>query len=263
MIDIYTPSGIGDIYWLLSKVYYPIERMGEKIRIHTPPGQDEKASRGKFLEYMSAIESVKPDGITYNELKQKAKNYYTIEKTMYLECNSWLESGKSLESYLPKFKSEYNLPWPIVCPPEKTKKRVVVYTSGKQNNNSKSTGRWSYTDWRILCHKLKKLNCELWWIGASYDIDMVEECKINNFWIDKDAPSVMALLRSADAFISFQSGLSCISVMEKIPTCMLYFRKLDLLSKSFHPQGGNYRPLFFDDIPIDNVITWTKEAIKE
>lgn len=113
-IDLYTPSGIGDIYWILMKLGRRANEIGAKFRIHTPPGQDIKMQRGKFLEFIDCVESVTADGITYPALIKKAKevgHYRELQSVMYCECNTWLEEGNRIEFYLHEFPTEFILNW--------------------------------------------------------------------------------------------------------------------------------------------------------
>jgi len=262
MIDLYTPSGIGDIYWVLQKLARTASAQGEKFRIHTPPGSDIKMARGKFLEYIDCVESVTPDGIPYPELIKKAAqfNYKSLEPVMYCEANTWLEDGKRIEQYLPAFPTEFVLNWQVSHESLRKakkhllpdKKNIVVYTSGIANNDSNSTGKWTHKEWFARIADLKQQeDVNLIWIGASYDTDLLQPIKkhFDSIFIDESADVVVMLLRQCDGFISYQSGLSVISVIENIPTFMLYFKKIDKLRHAFNPPSVNYSAPFFDDLP--------------
>ncbi len=262
-IDLYTPSGIGDIYWVLMKLARKANEIGAKFRIHTPPGADVKMARGKFLEFIDCVESVAPDGISYQALIKKAREvgFYTeLQPVMYCECNTWLEDGNRIEFYLPAFETEFVLNWQMDHDSIRKAKRVlrhdrkniVVYTSGIANNASASTGSWDASDWRQRLEALAAMpDVNLIWIGASYDLDLlagVKHCFAHTM-VDEDSDVVVMLLRMCDGFISYQSGLSVISVIEKTPTFMLYFRKIDKLRFSFNPPEGIYDAPFFDYKP--------------
>ena len=265
MIDLYTPSGIGDIYWILQKLARAANESGEKFRIHVPPGNGAKFERGKFLEYVDCVESVAPDGISYPELIKRAAAagpYRKLAPVMFCEVNTWLEAGNRLEHYLPDFPTEFILNWQIddelkrralsYLKPEK--KNVVVYTSGIANNESASTGRWAARDWLPRLAELRAVeNVNLIWIGAEYDADILQTCRslFDSVLLDLPAPVIISLLRNCDGFISYQSGLSCISVVESVPTFMLYFRKIARLTHTFNPPtGAEYKAAFFDDLPF-------------
>lgn len=266
-IDLYTPSGIGDIYWILQKLARTANAQGAKFRIHTPPGAGDKFARGKFLEFIDCVESVTPDGIDYKALIPKAKHYSSLESEMLCECNTWLEKGNRLEHYMPDFPTEFVLNWQIGDESKREaqthikadKKNIVIYTSGRANNDSASTGKWTSKDWapRIKALRADK-SLNLIWIGANYDTDLLGEFKecFDSVLIDKPADVVLSLLRLCDGFISYQSGLSCISVVEEIPTMMLYFKKIEALTRTFNPPGGTYSPVFFDDMP--DFVEWVK-----
>jgi hypothetical protein len=265
-IDLYTPSGIGDIYWVLMKLARKANEVGAKFRIHTPPGADIKMARGKFLEFIDCVESVTPDGIPYPALIKKAREigFYTeLQPVMYCECNTWLEEGNRIEHYLPAFETEFVLNWQVDHDSLRKakrylradKKNVVIYTSSIANNESTSTGSWKASDWSSRISELAKMpDVNLIWIGASYDEDMLKQWMDIRFaashvLIDEPADVIVMLLRMCDGFISYQSGLSVISVIESVPTFMLYFRKIDKLRFAFNPPGGNYDAPFFDHRP--------------
>ena len=262
MIDLYTPAGIGDIYWILQKLARTVREAGEKLRIHAPPGNGAKFERGKFLEFIDVVESVTPDGIPYPELIKKAQQYTALQPVMYCEANTWLESGQRLEQYMPAFPTEFVLNWQIDDAEVRrastyldfSKKNVFIYTSGVANNNSTSTGQWSAKEWRARVEAMRKPGVDLVWLGAHYDADILDgeynlRALFDRVVIDEPAGVVLSALRLCDAFISYQSGLSCISVVEAVPTLMLYFKKLDKLSQAFHPPNAVYAPVFFDDLP--------------
>lgn len=262
-IDLYTPSGIGDIYWILMKLARKANEVGRKIRIHCPPGADIKMARGKFLEFIDCVESVAPDGIPYERLIQKAQSfghYPALADEMFCECNTWLESGERLELYMPAFPTEFALNWQI--DPESIRratsflnpsmKNIVIYTSGRMNNMSKSVGRWSIMDWRKQVAQVRAMpDVNLIWIGAQYDADILPDLKRNfeHILIDETADVILSLLRLCDGFVSYQSGLSVISVCEQVPTYMLYFRKIEKLTHTFNPPEGEYQAAFFDEVP--------------
>ncbi len=261
MIDLYTPSGIGDIYWVLQKLGRAANAAGEKFRIHTPPGQGAKFARGKFLEFIDCVESVQPDGMPYPDLVNHAETYEGLQPVMYCEANTWLESGQRLEHYMPAFETEFVLNWQIGLDSIRkasqhldfSKKNVLIYTSGVQNNESLSTGPWKPSDWVDRVREIKGSGVHLVWVGAHYDSDILKACDMAHLFdrimTDEPADVVVSALRMCDGFISYQSGLSCISTVESIPTLMLYFRKIEALSKTFHPVEANYEPVFFDEAP--------------
>lgn len=261
MIELYTPSGIGDIYWILQKLARTANAQGEKFRIHTPPGNGAKFERGKFLEFIDCVESVDTAGIPYPKLIEKAQHYDKLEPVMYCEANTWLESGCRLEHYMPAFPTEFVLNWEISLDAIRTaskymdfsKKNILVYTSGKANNESASTGPWKPADWVERIKEIRGPGVNLVWVGAHYDTDILAAYNMpplfDKIMTDEPADVVISALRMCDGFISYQSGLSCISVVESIPTLMLYFRKIEALTRTFHPNTGNYLPVFFDEAP--------------
>ena len=60
MINLYTPSGIGDIYWLLMKI---IPNTTEGLHIHVPPGLTDVDKRAHFLKSVQGVEKISMDGM--------------------------------------------------------------------------------------------------------------------------------------------------------------------------------------------------------
>jgi len=279
MIKIYTPSGIGDVYWLLMK----LAQTGEKIDIHVPAGNTDTARRSNFLENLDIVNSVNYDSIQFAQLKIKSANMYSsygklnkLPAKMFLECNTWLENGQRIENYLPKLETTYKLNWKINDSDieeaekylKKGKKNVIIYTSSIKNNDGVVTGTWTAQRWKILIDDIQKNDdINLIWIGARYDADILNLLNIDNILIDSAPGVIIHLLRNCSGFISYQSGLSVISVAEGIPTAMLYFRKIEKMLFTFCPKTSIadrniYLPLFFDNSPEGELKKWIEKLKK-
>lgn len=267
MIQVFSPSGIGDAYWLLMKV---LPNTNKRIHLRVPPGNSEVYKRSSFLCSIDRVEKVTADGLPYTALIHKAKefSYKKIEKVMYLEANTWLESGKHIEDYMPGFINSYRLNWLITKDEYQkaisffspSKKNIVIYTSSLQNN--RKVKNWNSDFWKVLISRLYK-SVNLIWIGAEYDSDILEQFKgFNLNTVINESPGViLSLLRNCTGFISYQSGLSCISVAESIPTFMLYFRHIEKLSYSICPKTSLnnsvlYYRAFFDSVYTTQIESW-------
>jgi hypothetical protein len=84
-------------------------------------------------------------------------------------------------------------------------------------------------------------------------------------WVDKPADAIIHLLRNCDKFLSYQSGLSCISVAEGISTYMLYFEKLKQLRFTFCPNKSVSNPNiytadFFNTVKDLDILKWLKNS---
>lgn len=275
MIEIYTPSGIGDIYWLLQK----LQSTGERFSIRTPPGDSAVFNRAKFLLNLEGVDRVAPTGMHYSALVAEAKKHryeQPFPRQMFLEANTHLEAGRHISEYMPNLKTEYKLNWKISEGAKvkadkilsKTKKNIIVYTSGVKNNDSQATGIWSHRNWIRIFKELNKLNdINLIWIGADYDSDMLNWVKAEHALVDAPADIILQLLRSCDGFVSYQCGLSCISVSEGIPTTMLFFKKIENLiyticSPSNDKNTKAYNPIFFNELPEKEILDWVASCTK-
>jgi len=184
MIDLITPSGIGDIYWLMMK----LQSTGEKFHIRTPSGDTPQAIRAKFLLHLEGVEKTSATGLPFPVLQKKAVafNYKTVLRQMFLECNTHLENGNRIENFMPDFPTDFKLRWKISESEkekaktyiQENKKNIVIYTSSITNNNSKSTGNWRAENWLSVIREIKKTdNVNIIWLGADYDSDMLSIIK--------------------------------------------------------------------------------------
>lgn len=263
MIELYTPSGIGDSYWPLMSV---LPNTDEKINLHVPTGSSAVEKRAHFLTYLDNVETVTADGPSYPEIIKTAKQYRSIHPKMIMEANTWLESGKTLASYCPSLPSTNRLNWEIPAAEFRTasaylsakKRNLVIYTSSLRNNREHGPKFWAD------CATALSSKYNLIWIGASYDTDMLAQLP-GDFkrLVDQPAGVIISLLRSAHGFISFQSGLSCISVAENIPTFVVYFRRILPVSIAIATQLSLdtpqlYNRAFLDTVTIEAALEWVE-----
>lgn len=261
-IVVYAPPGIGDAYWLLQKLQgYDVElRVTESHHL-----------RAHFLEHIRGV-TVTPAKFTYCRLKKLAatRQRDKVSAVMYWEANQHLEGGSRIEDYKAFLPTKFKLDWVIDKESEakalkllKPKvKNILVYASSLNLNTSKGIGtgeNWGPECWfKILDHLYKTIpDVNVIVLGAGYDNDMalkIEEGFPVTRVIDEPAPVVMTLLRNCDGFISYQSGLSVISVSEGIPTYMIYFDWLTKIQNSFCPKSSINNPKIYKHIHFSELI---------
>lgn len=299
IINYYGYPGIGDLIWGLMYIYPNIKN---DMNIHIYSSKS-NTGRSKFLNNLDRVIKVsefRPPGTLTSIFDSKRNSYIDLDNLndvndIYLGLNKFLESGKRIEQFLPKLKVTFDLPWnEDQCMKNEAIKygtnSIIIYTSKVTNNNTKPIivtnnkncktnsiySTWCKEDWLNLVKNIQLTypNKQLIWIGASYDTSMKDYLIQNGiknvkYFIDYPATFIIPLLRSCDAFISYQSGLSVISVLEKTPSFMVYFNILSNLRYSWCPPESIdnkklYNPVLFDDISKnpDLPLEWLDSVIQ-
>jgi len=273
-LHLYTAPGLGDILWILNKIYDNTEK---DIHIHS---FSRHVYSAYLLNNLPKVKSVTQwNGIrNYNDFLRKCKNEYNNYNKltdlnnineMYLEMNTHVDSGNPIHSFLPNLKTTYKLPWQ-----DNQKERVeklynkneyiLLYTSEMKNNRigPTHTGTWQFNNWLEIINKLKD-KYKLIWIGSSYDIDALKEIQNHyniDYYLNEPLDFLIPLFRNCKAFIGYQSGLNCITIQEEIPTYMLYFNKLTKLPNAIcNPtmiNSNKYYPEFFNNYNINKLNEW-------
>lgn len=285
-LNLYSISGIGDVYWNLIRLLPNLNR-DKKININV---YQRIPFSSIFLKDLKRINEIKEFPSSYfNNNHNKFLNYCDKRyesyknkldeeklnsiKNIWLHPNKHINEGNRIEEYLPKLKNiQYKLEWNFdqenynrAKTITKNKKTVIVYTSSLNNNTIFGTnilGKWSAHNWVYILKKIKESyeNINIVWIGAKYDhtittrfINEKNFNVIDHYFIDESATFLLPLLKLSNCFISYQSGLSVLSVYEDVPTCMLYFNFLNKIIGAWEPLTSInnkkiYNPLFFDNI---------------
>jgi hypothetical protein len=276
-LNIYCPGGFGDCMWLLCKIYY---NTNKKINLHSYsrhaystyllknlPKINEVTQSNPYRNYAQFVEKCKKEYINYNQLT----DLNNINE-MYIEMNNHVDSGNPINSYLPNLKTTYNLPWK-----ETQKERVesiykkdeyiVIYTSEIRNNNlnREHTGNWNFNKWHEIINKFKD-KYKIVWVGAEYDrnaLDNILKTFAIDYYVNEDVSFLLPLMRNAKATIQYQSGISCLCILENINTYMLYFNKLTKLPYMIcSPEMINnkkYKPEHFNNYNINILNQWVEE----
>lgn len=300
-LNLYSISGIGDVYWNLMRVL-PNLNQSRNVDIHVYKRIPFSAIFLKDLKRIDSVQEFPTDYFNNNHdnfLQYCDDRYKRYEEDLdkdkldnminiWLHPNKHIENGNRIEDFLPKLQdTQYQLEWNFdqkdydrAVNVTKNKKTVIIYTSSLNNNTifgSNILGKWSAHNWTYLIKRLKETyeNLNIIWIGASYDhtiktrfINEQNFDLISNYFIDEPATFILPLLKMSNCFISYQSGLSVLSVYDNVPTCMLYFNYLEKLIGTWEPANSLqdeklYKPLYFKDISNDDfdVINWVGKNI--
>lgn len=283
-ITIVSPSGIGDSWWALNKVLANNSEAIQGRKIILKPTMRKNYSSW-FLSKLKGIESVDQHPMQFHELQFKSIMNYPIyesrgfekENEIFLFPNTPLEMGIRIENYFPKIETKFDLDWDLdedFCKETRqtyiksNMKNVVLYTSScGMNFKEETTEKWIHLTGKLY-EGIENLNLILIGSYADKDLaDMIEQTFPQITVVLNQPPEVvLTLLRSCDCFISFQSGMSVISVSYQVPTMMFYFSKYDKLRYSWCPPDSInnidlYNPVFFDLLKtksgINEIINWT------
>ena len=291
-IKIYTPPGVGDTLWILQKLFPTTQR---NFELYTWSRTNKSSPFLTNLERIVSVSEFSEPFRGYTRYKTKCQEMYNIYSSnnssyfdtvdeLFLEANTFLEHGNRLETYLPNLPTQYKLPWKINSEDENIVRDytndqnvIVLYTSSMQNNklSKKEMSEWTFNAWVDLAKSLFKTypGIKIAWIGGKYDECAIKELEkdlkgeLIDYYIDKPATFIVPLLRQCKCFISYQSGISCISMSEDVPTYMLYFNHLDKLPWSICPPSfinnkSIYNPEFFGKATINDIVNWVEQHLK-
>jgi hypothetical protein len=271
---LYAPPGIGDVYWLLMKIL-PSTRDSVDIKVASTENQ-----RASFLNYIEGVASVEPGAFSLLKNKKTARmhNYTRTESVMHLEANTHLESGQRIESYLPSLDTSFRLNWKTtrdgfwVAKQYLGKRTIAIHTSSLRHNELNDIGigqDWGPQKWIEIIRQIYDLNpgVDLVWVGAKYDLEMLYFLQPHfpqmKAMVEENADVVMNFLRNCEAFISYQCGLSVVTICEGIPTYMIYFDWLRRMPNTFCPHtsisNSIYGYGFFDTMELDAPAKWLEE----
>lgn len=248
------PPGIGDSIWILQKLI----NSKEKFDFHL---SDAKPQRGKqifdLLPEVSNICEYVP-GLSYGTIKKTAANNPTQwkdnkDKAFTLECNSHLEAGKRIETYLPDLPITYKLPYAttnidkamasVLTPVRLDRKYMGLYTSSYQTSKNFGEGFWNANEWFDFAQKIWAEDNSIIFvvIGAEWDMDLtgilMTKFIANHIpfinTVGESLSVVIEILKRLTYFIGFPSGLSIINETLHKKTFMFYPKHLIPLSTAW------------------------------
>lgn len=281
-LDVYTPPGIGDSMWCLQKILGNTTR---DINLFTFERDNVSSPFLAGLTQVKQVQQFKQPYRDYNQFRADCtSNYETYlkftnddldnyDQPIYLEANDFLEHNNHLTTYLPNLETHYLLDWEFehqnneeALSLTENKNTVLVYTSSLKHNRLGPSvmGQWRFDYWERLLRELfdKYNDIKIVWVGSSNDKDAGEALSAkfpdNDFhvYVDKPSTFLMPLIRNSKCMITYQSGISCIGLVESAPVYMLYFNHLSDLRYSICPKStiGNeslYKAEFFRDRMFD------------
>jgi len=262
--------GIGDILWTFQKLQglFPV------LDINISSAGVRRSEN--FVKMIEGVRNVSYRNITRPMIRAKTVHDVNLRdyegKDFFLEANTWLESGKRIEDWMPKtenFVKDVKLkPMPTHPFVNTLQKRnnetyIGIYTSNIANNkrNGMTPELWAqYISEISSSHE----NPQIFIIGAEYDKDMALKVKqiLNSkhkihsmITIGYEIHETIGLLKKLDLIVGFPSGICILSNMFKIPNVMFmtaHLKKMHLTwvdkdlienDKCFHVQFSDHKNL--------------------
>ena len=273
IVTVGTPPGIGDSYWVLTKLQSFVEKNAIdtlRVAVHRDPIHYYTA---EFLKKVKFIDHVieTPDTFKihqfYIDTKNPgvmARNTQNVDYLIDAGAKMWI-NGDHLEDILPEYETNYDIPIDIpqsaldFADGIKRKnggKMILFYTSSLGNNGNWNPGDWTIKNWFDYLELLHKhTGARPIAIGAEWDQDYTAALKqldkkniIQDYTGSITILQTLALIKQARLVSGFASGIPIFAVYNKIPTVMFWaIRKIS--------KNGHFDPAF--------QYTWTPKGTKE
>jgi hypothetical protein len=269
-ITVDTVQGIGDLIWVYRKLSSVYDKINLNIlAIDKGPIQ----TRAKqFIETLSKIGSINYKVVTSNEYMRVAAGLYATPLVDgEYSVNAWLERGIHIENI-----DDYPVSWDIglkFSPVATPKKYVLLYVSGCSHNlgyYQMSSEEWAYIA-VSACQLVGVDTCIL--IGAQFDGDKLNEirnligAKVKTYAItDYTISQTSYLIKNAEYFIAYQSGLCMIAEEIGKHTLMVWFPHLAPMTSTWIRRNHLAEQLImhtFFGMNIENIIEAIKRHVVE
>jgi len=246
-VSVGTPPGIGDSYWVLTKMESFKEKNAIdhlKIVVHRDPIHYYTADYLKLMPFIDEVVGMTKHFGEFIKLwgedapscieRDLGGVDYLIDFGGYM----WIK-GTSLVELHPEYETNYMLPMNLSPASrrhaqemkERNKgKLVLFYTSAIGNNANWNQNDWKYTDWIELIKMINKHSgiCPIA-IGAEWDRDYIEVLTkmngggiIQDFVGKMDIEHTLSLIKEADLLIGFACGLTIVAACRGTPAVMFY-----------------------------------------
>jgi hypothetical protein len=237
------PPGIGDVLWPAYIFESFKERNGIDRLIAT--FREDWGYTSTFLKHLPCVDDVRTitDRLPFSFFLAGGHGHpLYINKgglDYMMEYGSQLELGVPLEKVIPGYEVNWNLEITgldeydqAVADLRKQAggRLVVVYTSSKGGNQSWARGDWTMADWMTLIKLIHQANgCRVVLTGMEFDKSYTDELKKldkDNLIIDLTGKTpimhTLAILRAADLYMGFSSGLGMLACHFHTPTAIFW-----------------------------------------
>lgn len=247
-INVLCPAGIGDLYWIYSKLHV----LGDRA-IFWFPGEENRRA-GQLADMLGISYGYLPGLTTDFVWSQPGDDPFENRKTIIIQANRHLEAGRKLDDWYP----EVSVCYPDIrsgyIPPVDSQSYVSVFTCAKHYMG----GQLHSTVWaNIIKCIIHSTGLKVALIGAGSDVELLQEIRgtYGSFKDDVigvyDRPFTEALgwIQNSKAMVGVASGMSIISACIGVPTISGYPRHLDKLPGTFEPSGSVCDWVFLDQLP--------------
>lgn len=255
------PQGIGDVFWIYQKLYNYCDELNFKVYyIHE---LNPLICRSEaWLKKWPKVNKVTFEKCTQMEYCRCISMYESIERVISGEfdeysCNRPLEKGIRLEDIDPEHKVEWNIDLPTQEVDLEYDDFICLYVSGMTDEQYTGFDRWSVAQWLRFINMFKALtDIPIIMIGASYDRKVEERISEGRFpiYTDREPEEVLYILKKAQMFIGYQSGLNILADNFNTKQVMMYFPILAQMVGSWCQKQNYktvYKPYLFSDSPED------------
>ena len=267
------PQGLGDIFWVYRKLFPVFDELHFYICIldQDDPVQKRSADLFTSLEKVKSVQTELVDKSVYRRvingkfrLRHILKDYESGEIHFEYGCNRWLEIGRKLEDIDPESPPQWDLDLPLEkfsTAPDNPYN--LLYVSGHTRHLGNEA--WSIDQWVELVHGYyDELNLTLpvHLIGADYDVEVQQEIKEKlesvglqgvSLYTSLPMPQLCWLIKHAEVFIGYQSGLNILADHLNTRQLMVYFNQLckmtDTWVKPVNRVNGNFNHMLFKESP--------------
>ena len=275
-LNIITPAGIGDIVWAFQKLQ-DYDNISIGIACSEPPrsAQFVKMLPGVTHSYMSDIHT---DTVIANSISGTSDISLYQDTTFCFQANTWLESGRQIEGFMPKEPVRYTWDFRLSEDVKRQARTIfenVEYPVGFYTSSELTNKEWhgySARKWGELLMGLRSQKPKTTFviIGAPYDKDITDYllhlCRGEHIQhIDmtcKPLELVIESMKYFEALLSFPSGIGILGSVQRTPTVMLMPKHLRKMHNTWVDPNLLESKRFFNIQLADrgNIIpTFTKE----
>ncbi len=249
-----TVQGIGDLIWVYRKLSNHFDKMNFNILCVSQDAIQKRAEA--FVKLLPKCGDVSYKVVKPSEYNALAKKRCLIDdrETFDYSVNAWLESGIHLDSI-----DEHPVNWDLGISPKQVdlpNKYLLVYISGCSHNYGfyqMRNKQWSELIVSTAIHK----NIErVIFIGAPFDKVVLNEVAASvsqklscSVYTDMHITQSIWIIKNAEYFISYQSGLCMLAEEFGTKTFMLWFPDLAPMTSAWirrkHLESGLFKHGFF------------------
>lgn len=233
MLTFVCPPGIGDVSWVISKIYHLFGRREVALKLcdYPPPRSSE------FIDLLP----VKNLGYVPWKFPEGAIDMHTdldsLEDGEYrIECNTALERGIRLADIFPCQPTNYHYPIKTTAKHKKIANEFIKKIEGQTKigiyaSAYRSGSPWHIGHWQEFCKLLNSYlpSVSFYVIGASWDdrsSDLFRElkrdgCNVASQVGEHHIGATLEVMRQLDYFFAYPSGLGILADVIQTP-CMMW-----------------------------------------